>query len=71
MSKRKATPEFLAHQAPYRRQGDANGPLAPRMTAVRLPVDIDRVVYSLPEKAAWLRRVISEAAQKELIDPPH
>jgi hypothetical protein len=37
------------------------------MTAVRLPVDIDQVVYSLPEKAAWLRRVITEAAQRELM----
>lgn len=65
MSKRKLSPEFLAHQVP--RQGDVTGPLAPRMTAVRLPVDIDQVVYSLPEKAAWLRRVITEAAQRELM----
>jgi hypothetical protein len=65
MSKRKLSSEFLAHQIP--RQGNVTGPLAPRMTAVRLPVDIDQVVYSLPEKAAWLRRVITEAARRELM----
>lgn len=67
MSKRKATPEFLAYRVPHQRQGDANGPLADRMTAVRLPVDIDQVVYALPQKAAWLRRVITEAARRELM----
>jgi hypothetical protein len=56
---------FMAKVKP--RQGECTEPLAPRMTAVRLPVDIDRVVYSLPEKAAWLRRVITEAAQRELM----
>ncbi len=45
-------------------------PLARRMTAVRLPVEIDLAVQSLgtpSERAAWLRRVISEAAERELI----
>jgi hypothetical protein len=65
MPEKKLSPEFLAHIP--KAQGDVTGPLAPRMTAVRLPVDIDRVVYSLPQKAAWLRRVITEAAQRELM----
>jgi hypothetical protein len=65
MTKKNLPPEFIAQQ--IRRQGDVAGPLASRMTAVRLPVDIDQVVYFLPEKAAWLRRVITEAAQRELM----
>lgn len=64
-TKRPFAPEFVARQIP--RQGDAVGPLAPRMTAVRLPVEVDRIVHSVPEKAAWLRRVITEAAQRELM----
>ncbi len=41
-----------------------------KVTGVRLPVDIGEVIRSLPptERSAWLRRVISEAAQKELLN---
>jgi hypothetical protein len=67
MSNRKVSPEFLANRCPIPRQGDITGPLASRMTSVRLPVDIDAVVYSIPEKSAWLRRVITEAAQREFM----
>ncbi len=45
-------------------------PLASSMTAVRLPIEIHLAVRSLKspsERAAWLRRVISEAAERELI----
>jgi hypothetical protein len=45
-------------------------PLSKRMTAVRLPVEIDLAVQSLgtpSERAEWLRRVICEAAERELI----
>jgi hypothetical protein len=65
MAKKNLPPEFIAQQIP--RQGDIAGPLATRMVSVRLPVDIDAVVYSVPEKSAWLRRVITEAAQRELM----
>jgi pyrimidine operon attenuation protein/uracil phosphoribosyltransferase len=41
--------------------------LADRPTQVRLTVEIDEVVRSLPNRAEWLRRVITEAAQRELL----
>jgi hypothetical protein len=68
MSKRKATPEFLAYRVPHQRQGDADGRLSDQMTAVRLPEPIHEIVSSLPQKSAWLRRVITEAAERELMD---
>jgi hypothetical protein len=33
----------------------------------RVPIHIDAVVRSLPNRSAWLRRVITEAAQRELM----
>jgi len=36
--------------------------------AIRLPIEIDAVVRSLPNRSAWLRRVFTEAAQRELIN---
>jgi hypothetical protein len=36
--------------------------------AVALPKDIDKVVRSLPNRSEWLRRVITEAAQRELLN---
>jgi hypothetical protein len=35
--------------------------------AVALPKDIDAAVRALPNRSEWLRRVISEAAQRELM----
>lgn len=47
-----------------------NEPLERKVTGVKLPVVIGEAVRSLPpeERSAWLRRVISEAAQRELIN---
>ncbi|WP_088895007.1 hypothetical protein [Leptolyngbya ohadii] len=44
-------------------------PLSKKVTGVKLPEDIDAVIRSMPDKerVAWLRRVIVDAAQKELI----
>jgi hypothetical protein len=42
-------------------------PLAGQNLSVRLTADIDEFVRSLPNKSAWLRRVITEAAQRELM----
>lgn len=39
--------------------------LAERVTAVRLPVDIDEFVRSLPNRTEWLRQVIVEAALRD------
>ncbi|NDJ19476.1 hypothetical protein [Myxacorys almedinensis] len=40
-------------------------PLADKPIAVLLPKDVDAYVRSLPNKAEWLRSVITEAAQKD------
>jgi hypothetical protein len=42
--------------------------LATSVTSVKLPVGIDSAVRSLPNRTAWLRRVITEAAQRELME---
>ncbi len=42
-------------------------PLAEQNLSVRLTADIDEFVRSLPNKSAWLRRVITEAVQRELM----
>ncbi|MBD3883096.1 hypothetical protein IFO70_15130 [Phormidium tenue FACHB-886] len=41
-------------------------PLSKQVIGVRLPESIYELVYKLPNRAEWLRRVISEAAQREL-----
>ncbi|MEM9091751.1 MAG: hypothetical protein AAGC93_23800 [Cyanobacteria bacterium P01_F01_bin.53] len=45
-------------------------PLAQKAIAVKLPTDVDQVIRELgPQKAAWLREVICQAALNEgLID---
>ncbi len=43
--------------------------LAP-MQAIRLTKPIDTVVRSLSNRSEWLRRVITEAAQRELMGSP-
>jgi hypothetical protein len=49
------------------RADDTTEALAVSATAVKLPIHIDDVVRSLPNRSAWLRRVITEAAQRELM----
>jgi hypothetical protein len=44
-------------------------PLSKQVIGIRLPNSIHELVYKLPNRAEWLRRVISEAAQKELANP--
>lgn len=51
----------------FKRSDETTDPLAEKTLAVRVPVVIDSVVRSLPNKAAWLRRVIVDAAQRELM----
>jgi hypothetical protein len=41
--------------------------LAGQITATRLTKDIDAAVRALPNRSEWLRRVITEAAQRELL----
>jgi hypothetical protein len=43
-------------------------PLSDKTLSLRLPADIDQAVRSLHhQKSSWLRRVISEAARRELM----
>jgi hypothetical protein len=60
------TPEFKAQQ--FKPQGEVNGTLSSKTIGIKLPVEIDEVVRFLPNKAVWLRRVIIEAARRELIE---
>jgi hypothetical protein len=57
--------EFIEQQ--FKAQGEITTDLSKKAIAVKLPVDVDVVVRSVPNMAAWLRRVITEAAQRELI----
>ena len=61
------TPEFIAKQ--FKAEDVPAGvKLAKRMTAVRLPEAIANTIDSLgKKKPVWLRRVITEAAKRELL----
>lgn len=61
------TAEFIAQQ---RKRADATTePLAGKQVQVRLPVNVDAAIAKLgSEKTPWLRRVITEAAQRELLN---
>lgn len=43
-------------------------PLSKQVIGIRLPESIHARVYQLPNRTEWLRRVIIEAAQRELMD---
>lgn len=57
----------LENLIPTPRQDGTTAPLAERQVQVRLFEDVDAVVRSLPNRSAWLRRVITEAAKRELM----
>jgi hypothetical protein len=59
------SPEFKAKQ--FKSKDGTTEPLAEKILAVRVSVGVDQAVRSLPDRATWLRRVISEAAQRELM----
>ena len=48
-----------------KRQDETSGDLASNPLCVRVETDIDEFVRGLPNKAAWLRRVITKAAIEE------
>lgn len=50
---------------PFPRQDSTDEPLASKPTQVRLPERIEQVINRLPDRAAWLRRVIAEAVERE------
>jgi hypothetical protein len=55
------------HLKPLPRLGDE--PLASIALSAKVAQDIDAAVRALPNRSEWLRRVITEAAQRELINP--
>jgi hypothetical protein len=57
------TDEFLDKQ--FKRQGLVDGALAPKSFSVRLPVDLDKAVRSLPNPTEWVRKAIIAAAEKD------
>jgi hypothetical protein len=56
--------EFLV---PIPRIGDE--PLAQIALSAKVSQEIDAAVRALPNRSEWLRRVITEAAKRELINP--
>jgi hypothetical protein len=44
-------------------------PLSKQVVGVRLPESIHALIQTLPNRTEWLRRVIIEAAQRELMNP--
>jgi hypothetical protein len=50
------------------RQDTTTEELASLALSARVPLEIDAVVRSLPNRSAWLRRVITEAARRELMN---
>lgn len=48
----------------FNRQSEVE--LAPQMTGVRLPVDLDAYVRSLPNKSEWLREAVAEKRERDV-----
>jgi hypothetical protein len=61
-------PRQKSRQGTFTQIGDE--PLSKQVIGVRLPESIYEAVHNLPNRAEWLRRVISEAAQRELMAEP-
>jgi hypothetical protein len=57
----------IEYLRPIQRHDDTTEPLATVGLIARVPIPIDALVRSLPNRSAWLRRVITEAAQRELM----
>jgi hypothetical protein len=60
------TPEFRASQ--FRRGDDSVEPMAQQNIQVRLTQSVDTAIRALPNRSAWMRRVLTEAAQQELMN---
>jgi len=52
---------------PFPRGDSTSDPLADNPIQVRLSKSVDAAIRALPNRSEWLRRVISEAAQRELM----
>jgi len=58
----------ISHLTFIPRQDNTTAKLASGMLSARVAVDIDAAVRSLPNRSGWLRRVITEAVQRELLN---
>ncbi len=59
------TDEFKRYA--YKAQGEISTELSKKAIGVKLPVDVDKAVRAIPKSSEWLRRVIVEAAERELM----
>ena len=57
--------ENLKH---FDRADESSEVLSSRAISIKLPKHIDAILRNHPQKSAWLRRVIVEAAQRELMN---
>lgn len=53
---------------PFAKTYEGDAALSSKPLAVKVPLRVDSVVRQLPNKAEWLRRVITEAAERELME---
>jgi hypothetical protein len=62
------TEELKAKQ--YKAYGEVDSPLAKKNTQIRLPADVQDALDKLPpeKRIPYLRKLISEAVRKDLID---
>ncbi|WP_299492850.1 hypothetical protein [Acaryochloris sp. IP29b_bin.137] len=58
-------PKFVANR--FKRSDETTEELAERNIQFRLTKSVDKVVRALPDRSAWLRRVVTEAAKLELM----
>ena len=67
MSKKSKVQNRKDIETRFKQIGDK--PLSPKLPPinVRLTPEIDQVVRPLPNRSEWLRRVITEAAERELM----
>ena len=63
----KITPGFLNKQ--FERQEGGGEPLCPKSLSVKVPNDVYQAIKQHPKGTAWMRRVLTEAARRELIVP--
>jgi hypothetical protein len=58
------TPEFIAKKFPPATDVPPDVKLG-RPISVSLPKEVDDYIRALPNRSAWMRRVLTEAAQRE------
>jgi threonine synthase len=57
------TEDFKRHW--YKPQGEVTAELSKKAIAIKLSIEVDKAIRALPQSSAWLRQVITEAAQRE------